>query len=74
MCKIIWHNIDLHVMCDLISFYVMEIELECGFDVLNIFNFYFFDIQIVPLNNLTLYIRRSLDDLTVYVWPRSVRH
>jgi len=66
--------IDLHVMCDLISLCVMKIELECGFDVLNIFNFYFFDIQIVPLNNLTLYIRRSLDDLTVYVWPRSVRH
>jgi len=64
--------IDLHVMCDLISLYVMEIEPECGFDVLNIFNFYFFDIQIVPLNNLTLYICRSLDDLMVYVWSRSV--
>ena len=49
-----------------------EIELERGFDVLNIFIFYFFDIQIVPLNNLTLYICRSLDDLTVYVWPVSV--
>jgi len=34
--------IDLHVMCDLISFCVMDIELECGFDVLNISNFYFF--------------------------------
>ena len=64
--------IDLHVMCDLIPLYVMEIELECGFDVLNIFNFYFFDIKIMPLNNLTLYICRSLDDLTVYVWPKSV--
>ena len=49
-----------------------EIELERGFDVLNIFIFYFFDIQIVPLNNLTLYICRSLDDLTAYVWPVSV--
>jgi len=64
--------IDLHVMCDLISLCVIEIELEREFDVLNIFNFYFFDIQIVPLNNLTLYICRSLDDLTAYVWPGSV--
>ena len=61
MCKtrlygIIYICIDLHVMCDLISLCVMDTELECGFDVLNISNFYFFDIQIVPLNNLTLYI------------------
>jgi len=35
--------IDLHVMCDLISLCVMDIiELEYGFDVLNISNFYFF--------------------------------
>jgi len=60
-------------MCDLKSLCVMDIiELECGFDVLNIFNFYFLNIQIVPLNKLTLYILRSLDGLTVYVWPRSV--
>jgi len=65
--------IDLHVMCDFIFLCVMDIiELECGFDVLNISNFYFFYIQIVLLNNLTLYICRSLDDLTVYIWPRSV--
>ena len=35
-------------MCDFIFLCVMDIiELECGFDVLHISNFYFLNIQIV---------------------------